>query len=84
MDVIMPELTPAGAVQEQQQKDASRLMERLSQVSVPDLTVSYTLEKSAIILPGLLTRFIAVAVLFRLNSAKKWRSARSRSCCRNR
>ena len=71
----MPESTPAEAVQEQQQKDASRLMERLSQVSVPDLTVSYTLEKSAIILPGLLTRFIAVAVLFRLNSAKKWRLA---------
>lgn len=71
----MPESTPAEDVQEQQQKDASRLMERLERVSVPDLTVSYTLEKSATVLPGLLTRFIAVAVLFRLNSAKKWRLA---------
>lgn len=71
----MPESTPAEAVQEQQRKDASRLMERLSQVSVPDLTVSYTLERSATVLPGLLVRFIVVAVLFRLNSAKKWRLA---------
>lgn len=67
----MPEMTPAEAVQEQQQKDARRLVERLEQVSVPDLTVSYTLEKSATVLPGLLARFVAVAVLFRLNSTKK-------------
>lgn len=69
----MPESTPAEAVQKQQQKDATRLVERLEQVSVPDLTVSYTLEKSATVLPGLLARFVTVAVLFRLNSAKKWR-----------
>ena len=75
MDVIMPESTPAEAVQKQQQKDADRLAERLGHVSVGDLTVSYTLEKSATVLPGLVVRFIAVAVLFRLNSAKKWRLA---------
>ena len=46
----MPESTPAEAVQKQQQKDATRLVERLEQVSVPDLTVSYTLEKSATVL----------------------------------
>ncbi len=50
-------------------------MRRLEQVSVPDPTVSYTLEKSATVLPGLLARFVAVAVLFRLNLAKKWRLA---------
>ena len=75
MDTVMPESTPAEAVQKQQQKDATRLVERLEQVSVPDLTVSYTLEKSATVLPGLLARFVNVAVLFRLNSAKKWRLA---------
>ena len=41
MDTLMPESTPAEAVQKQQQKDAKRLVERLEQVSVPDLTVSY-------------------------------------------
>ena len=50
MDTVMPESTPAEAVQKQQQKDATRLVERLEQVSVPDLTVSYTLEKSATVL----------------------------------
>jgi hypothetical protein len=50
MDAVMPESTPAEAVQKQQQKDAARLVERLEQVSVPDLTVSYTLEKSATVL----------------------------------
>ncbi|MBN1910982.1 MAG: hypothetical protein JW818_14650, partial [Pirellulales bacterium] len=71
----MPESTPAEAVQEQQRKDAQRLTERLTQVSVRDLTIRYTVEKSATVLPGLLVRFIVVAVLFRLNSGKKWRLA---------
>ena len=49
------------------------LVERLEWPSVPNLTVSYTLEESATVLPGLLVRFVALAVLFRLNSPKKWR-----------
>jgi hypothetical protein len=66
---------PAEAVQRKQQLDAQRLFERLEQIQVPDLTVNYTLEQSSAILPGVLLRFLTLAVLFRLNSAKKWHLA---------
>lgn len=66
---------PGQAVQRKLQEDAQRLFERLKQIPVPDLTVNYTLEKSSVILPGVLVRFLVLAVLFRLNSAKKWRLA---------
>jgi hypothetical protein len=66
---------PAQAVQRKQQFDAQRLYQRLDQIEVADLTVNYTLEKSSVILPGVLIRFLALAVLFRLNSPKKWHAA---------
>lgn len=64
---------PAEAVRQRQQQDAEGLFERLEQVQVPDLTINSTLVGSSVILPGLLIRFVAASVLFRLNSAKKWR-----------
>ena len=71
----MPGSTPAEAVQNQQQRDTQRLLERFEQLVVADLTVNYTLQKSSVVLPGVLLRFLTLAVLFRLNSAKKWRLA---------
>ena len=74
----MPSATDASAaeaVQEEQQRDAEELFERLQQLAVGDLTINYTLEQSSVVLPGVLVRFLTVAVLFRLNSAKKWRLA---------
>jgi hypothetical protein len=74
----MPESTPADpaeAVQNQQQRDARRLLERIGQLEFADLTVNYTLQKSSVVLPAVLLRFLTLAVLFRLNSAKKWRLA---------
>jgi hypothetical protein len=68
----------AQAIQEQQQLDAERLLQRLEQVNVADLTVNYRLEKSCVVLPAVLVRFLAVAVLFRLNLSKKWRLALER------
>jgi len=66
---------PAEAVRRKQQLDAERLLERLSQLPVPDLTIHYSLQGSAVVLPGVLVRFLALAVVFRLNSAKKWHAA---------
>ena len=63
------------AVRSRQQHDAQRLLERLQQVDTPDLKISYALHKSSVVLPGILVRFLALAVLFRLNSPKKWRLA---------
>ena len=65
----------AEAVQGQQQLDAERLLQRLEQINVADLAVNYRLEKSSVVLPAVLVRLLALAVLFRLNSAKKWRLA---------
>ena len=70
-----PPANAAEAIQRQQQKDAERLGERLEQIAPADLRISYTLGKSSVVLPGLLVRLITLAVLFRLNSAKKWRLA---------
>ncbi len=66
---------PALAVQNRQRRDAERLIERLQPIATRDLTINYTLEKSAVVLPGLLVRLLTLAVLFRLNSPKKWRLA---------
>jgi len=66
---------PAEAVEKRQQEDAQRLVRRLDAIHLPDLTVKYTLQQSSVVLPGLLIRFVALAVLFRLNSAKKWHVA---------
>jgi hypothetical protein len=63
---------PGQAVQRKQQLDAKRLLNRLEQIQVQDLTIHYSLEASSVTLPGVLIRFLALAVLFRLNSAKKW------------
>ena len=63
---------PAQAVQAQQQRDAEALFQRLAELVVKDLTVHYTLERSAVTLPAVLVRLVTLAVLFRLNSAKKW------------
>ena len=63
---------PAQAVQAQQQRDAEALFQRLAELEVKDLTVHYTLERSAVTLPAVLVRLVTLAVLFRLNSAKKW------------
>jgi len=65
----------AEAVQKRQQEDAERLFERLNAIHVPDLTVNFTLQASSVVLPGVLIRFVALAVLLRLNSAKKWHVA---------
>jgi len=70
-----PSLDPAQAVQRKQQLDAEQLFQRLEQMQVADLTVSYTLEQSSVIISGVLVRFLVLAVLFRLNSAKKWYAA---------
>jgi hypothetical protein len=77
-DVIMPNSTQddaARSIQKQQRLDADRLLERLEQVHIVDLTVNYRLEKSSVVIPALLVRFLTLAVLFRLNSPKKWRLA---------
>ena len=37
-----------------------------------DLSIHYSLDRSCVRLPGVLIRFLAVAVLFRLDSMKKW------------
>ena len=65
----------AEAIQNQQQLDAERLLERLEQINLADLTVNYRLEKSSVVLPAVLVRLLTLAVLFRLNSPKKWRLA---------
>jgi len=65
----------AEAVQKRQQEDAERLFERLNAIHVPDLTVNFTLQASSVVLPGVLIRFVALAVLLRLNSAKEWHVA---------
>ncbi|MCP4895694.1 MAG: hypothetical protein GY906_01865 [bacterium] len=70
-----PLADPAVAVQNRQRRDAERLIERLQPIATRDLTINYTLEKSAVVLPGILVRLLTLAVLFRLNSAKKWRLA---------
>ena len=67
-----PSPDPAQAVQRKQQLDAEQLFQRLEQLQVADLTVNYTLEQSSVIIPAVLIRFLVLAVLFRLNSAKKW------------
>ncbi len=74
----MPDLSHAEAVRNQQQRDAERLLERLEQVATADLTIHYRLEQSSVVLPGVLVRFVTLAVLFRLNSPKKWRLALNR------
>jgi len=74
MSISAP-VDPAEAVRDQQERDAQRLLKRLQRISPGDLRINYTLEKSAIVLPGILVRLLALAVLFRLNSAKKWRLA---------
>ena len=68
-------LDPAEAVRDQQRRHAQRLLERLQQIAPGDLTINYTLEKSAVVLPGILVRLLTLALLFRLNSPKKWRLA---------
>lgn len=50
----MPTSTDAGAaeaVQDQQQRDAEELFERLEQITVGDLTINYTLQKSSVVVP---------------------------------
>ena len=74
----LPCIDAAKTIRNRQQGDAKRVLERLQRVDTPDLTISYTLHKSAVVLPGVLVRFIALAVLFRLDSPKKWRLALSR------
>ena len=69
---------PAGEVQRKQQRDAARLLQRLERIPTPDLLIHYRLEGSAATLPGTLIRFLVVAALFRLDSAKKWRLAFAR------
>jgi hypothetical protein len=54
---------PAQAVQGQQQRDAETLFQRLGELEVTDLTVHYTLERSAVTLPAVLVRFVTLAVL---------------------
>ena len=66
---------PALAVQRQQQQAAERLLQRLEEVQVHDLTLHYCAEHSHVVLPGVLIRFLVVAVLFRLNSMKQWHMA---------
>ena len=66
---------PAEAVRRKQQLDAERLFQRLGQIHLPDLTVNYTLENSSVTIPGVLVRLLTLAVLFRLNSPKKWHAA---------
>ena len=63
---------PARAVQAKQQRDAESLFQRLNEIQVTDLTVNYTLEGSSVTLPAVLVRLVTLAVLFRLDSAKKW------------
>lgn len=63
---------PAEAVRRKQQLDAERFFERLGQTHLPDLIVNYTLENSSVTIPGVLVRLLTFAVLFRLNSPKKW------------
>jgi len=74
--VTMPNRTRSDAaesIQKQQQLDADRLLERLEEICVADLTVNYRLERASVVLPAVLVRFLTLAVLFRLNSPKKWR-----------
>lgn len=74
--MAMPSPTRGDAavvVQSRQQQDAERLVERFARIGVADLTISYRLEQSSVVLPGVLIRFLTLAVLFRLNSPKKWR-----------
>jgi len=66
---------PAEAVRRKQQLDAERLFQRLGKNHLPDLIVNYTLENSSVTIPGLLVRVLTLAVLFRLNSPKKWHAA---------
>jgi hypothetical protein len=69
------ESDPASAIQSQQRQNAERLFQRLEEVPVQDLVIHYSLEQSSVTLPGALIRFVAIAVLFRLDSAKKWHLA---------
>jgi hypothetical protein len=68
----------AEEIQRKQQRDAARLLRRLEQVGVADLTIHYRLEGSSATLPGTLIRFVVVSVLFRLDSVRKWHLAWSR------
>jgi len=63
---------PGQAVGDKQRRDAERLLNRLQQIRVSDLTIHYRLEGSSVTLPGVLIRLLVLAVLFRLNSARKW------------
>lgn len=65
---------PAQAIQQKQQLDVQRLLNRLEQIEFKDLTVRYSLAQSSVTLPSVLFRFLVLAVLFRLDSAKKWNS----------
>ncbi len=44
-------------------------------MQLADLTVNDTREQSSVIIPAVLIRFLVLASLFRLNSAKKWHTA---------
>jgi hypothetical protein len=70
-----PSFEPAEAVADRQQQDAERLVGRLAEIRIADLPVHYTLQQSSVVLPGILVRLLALAVLFRLDSAKKWHLA---------
>jgi hypothetical protein len=74
----VPLVDPAEEIRSKQQRDAARLLRRLEQIPVSDLSVYYRLEGSCATLPGTLIRFLVVAVLFRLDSAKKWHLVLSR------
>jgi len=65
-------VNPRQAIQRKQQLEAQHLLSRLEQIQVHDLTFHYSLEESSVTLPGVVIRFLVLAVLFRLNSAKKW------------
>jgi hypothetical protein len=65
-------IDPGQAVRDKQQQDAERLVNRLRQIELSDLTIHYRLEESSVRLLGVLIRWLVLAVLFRLNSAKKW------------
>ena len=50
-------MDPAEAVQHKQQQDAERLLDRLDQIEVHDLTIRYRLEESCVTLPGVSVHF---------------------------
>lgn len=69
---------PALKIQRKQRGDAEHLLAQLEQLSIEDLPIHYRLESSSVVLPGALIRFLVVAVLFRLDSMKKWHLVLSR------